>query len=235
MKLNRLLAGTLAFVLVAGLGTPAFAGEMPFDGEDNTVWVDCFVVAGQSGDCSLDTGPSEFNLAPVFATWNCETLSVPLDSNNGLESDCVVTVPNYIDPLPLKLIHITTDFAVVDDVLCFNDVEFPGPPPQGESGIRDSTSPNSPDGVIEEWRCEPNPDVENIFFTLTSNEVSNIEIHTVSKDVPPPPPVGGEFLPIDSTALVLAGLQTSAIWMLPVLAGIAGSAFGILYIKYRRN
>ena len=47
--------------------------------------------------------------------------------------------------------------------------------------------------------------------------------------------VGGELLSIDSTALVLAGLQTSAIWMLPVLAGIAGSAFGILYIKYRRN
>ena len=47
--------------------------------------------------------------------------------------------------------------------------------------------------------------------------------------------VGGEFLPIDSTALVLAGLQTSAIWMLPVLAGAAGSAFGILYIKSRRN
>jgi len=52
---------------------------------------------------------------------------------------------------------------------------------------------------------------------------------------PEPPVVGGEFLPIDSTALVLAGLQTSVFWMLPVLAGVAGSAFGILYIKYRRN
>jgi len=49
------------------------------------------------------------------------------------------------------------------------------------------------------------------------------------------PIVGGELLPIDSTALVLAGLQTSAIWMLPVLAGVAGSAFGVLYIKSRRN
>ncbi len=47
--------------------------------------------------------------------------------------------------------------------------------------------------------------------------------------------VGGEFSPIDSTALLLAGLQTSAIWMLPVLAGVAGSAFGVLYIKSRRN
>ena len=47
--------------------------------------------------------------------------------------------------------------------------------------------------------------------------------------------VGGELLPIDSTVLLLAGLQTSAIWMLPVLAGVAGSAFGVLYIKSRRN
>ena len=49
------------------------------------------------------------------------------------------------------------------------------------------------------------------------------------------PIVGGELLPIDSTALMLAGIQSSAIWMLPVLAGVAGSAFGVLYIKSRRN
>ena len=46
-------------------------------------------------------------------------------------------------------------------------------------------------------------------------------------------PVGGEFLPIDSTALLLAGLQTSAIWMLPVLAGAVG--IGAFYIKTRMN
>jgi len=54
-------------------------------------------------------------------------------------------------------------------------------------------------------------------------------------DFLPCPVVGGELLSIDSTALMLAGLQSSAIWMLPVLAGVAGSAFGILYIKSRRN
>jgi len=47
------------------------------------------------------------------------------------------------------------------------------------------------------------------------------------------PTVGGELLPIDSTALLLAGLQTSAIWMLPVLAGAAG--VGAYYIKTRMN
>jgi len=45
--------------------------------------------------------------------------------------------------------------------------------------------------------------------------------------------VGGEFLPIDSTALMLAGLQSSAIWMLPVLAGLAGAGFYL--VKFRAN
>ena len=45
--------------------------------------------------------------------------------------------------------------------------------------------------------------------------------------------VGGEFLPIDTTALMLAGLQSSAIWMLPILAGAAG--VGTFYIKTRMN
>ncbi len=45
--------------------------------------------------------------------------------------------------------------------------------------------------------------------------------------------VGGEFLPIDTTALMLAGLQSSAIWMLPVLAGIAGTGFYL--VKFRMN
>ncbi len=64
--------------------------------------------------------------------------------------------------------------------------------------------------------CQDNPDHSNCIDAI-------------------PPVVGGELIPIDTTALMLAGLQTSAIWMLPVLAGVAGSAFGVLYIKSRRN
>jgi len=45
--------------------------------------------------------------------------------------------------------------------------------------------------------------------------------------------VGGELLPIDSTALMLAGLQSSAIWMIPTLAGVAGAGFYL--IKFRTN
>jgi len=45
--------------------------------------------------------------------------------------------------------------------------------------------------------------------------------------------VGGEFLPIDSTALMLAGLQTSAIWILPAVAGLAGT--GYYLIRFRNK
>jgi len=45
--------------------------------------------------------------------------------------------------------------------------------------------------------------------------------------------VGGEFLPIDSTALMLAELQTNAIWMLPVLAGAVGTGFAAFKLRKR--
>jgi len=45
--------------------------------------------------------------------------------------------------------------------------------------------------------------------------------------------VGGELLPIDNTALLLAGLQSSAIWMLPVLVVVTG--LGAFYIKTRMS
>jgi len=45
--------------------------------------------------------------------------------------------------------------------------------------------------------------------------------------------VGGELLPIDTTALMLAGLQSSAIWMIPTLAGLAAAGFYL--IKFRTN
>ncbi len=75
-----------------------------------------------------------------------------------------------------------------------------------------------------------------VIFDIDTLEGDQKLPQTIMVTTPEPEPVvGGEFLPIDSTALVLAGLQTSAIWMLPVLAGVAGSAFGVLYIKSRRN
>ena len=46
--------------------------------------------------------------------------------------------------------------------------------------------------------------------------------------------VGGDYIPIDSTALLLAGLQTSSAWIMSALV-IAGIAFGTLYFNARRD
>ena len=47
--------------------------------------------------------------------------------------------------------------------------------------------------------------------------------------------VGGELLPIDSTALLLAGAQTNAVWIMSALVVIGSVAFGALYITSKKN
>jgi len=43
--------------------------------------------------------------------------------------------------------------------------------------------------------------------------------------------IGGSILEIDTTSLLLAGIQSSAIWMLPVLAGAAGAGFAAFKLR----
>ena len=43
-------------------------------------------------------------------------------------------------------------------------------------------------------------------------------------------PVGGMGIPIDSTALLLAGVQGSALWMIPAIV-IAGAGIGIFSFR----
>ena len=47
--------------------------------------------------------------------------------------------------------------------------------------------------------------------------------------------VGGELLSIDTTALILAGAQTNAVWIMSALAVIGSVAFGALYITSKKN
>ena len=47
--------------------------------------------------------------------------------------------------------------------------------------------------------------------------------------------VGGEILSIDTTSLILAGVQTNAVWLMSALAVIGSVAFGALYITSKKN
>lgn len=48
-------------------------------------------------------------------------------------------------------------------------------------------------------------------------------------------PVGGTILPIDTTALLIAGASVNAIWLLPVLAGLAVGVFTLLRFQVVRK
>ena len=45
------------------------------------------------------------------------------------------------------------------------------------------------------------------------------------------PQVAGQLLPLDSTALFLAGIQSMTVWMIPTVLGLAGA--GVYLVKYR--
>jgi hypothetical protein len=47
--------------------------------------------------------------------------------------------------------------------------------------------------------------------------------------------VGGELLPINTSALLLAGAQTNAVWIMSILVVIGSVAFGALYITTKKN
>jgi hypothetical protein len=47
--------------------------------------------------------------------------------------------------------------------------------------------------------------------------------------------VGGNYIPIDSAALLLAGIQTSAAWIVPTIAGLAGTGFYLIKFRTRED
>ena len=51
--------------------------------------------------------------------------------------------------------------------------------------------------------------------------------------VPPAPPVAGELLPLDNSALMIAGLSSMSLWMIPTVLGLAGA--GVYLVKFRKQ
>ena len=113
-----------------------------------------------------------------------------------------------------------------------------GPPPDADGdGIADSID-----------KCEPTPPNPQ---TLDQDGCSDDDFDQVEDSVDqcldtapqtpvdefgcalPDNPVAGDLLSLDSSALVIGGLASSAVWMIPAVAGIAGA--GIYLVKTRAN
>ncbi len=64
---------------------------------------------------------------------------------------------------------------------------------------------------------------------------ANFNPHDPSLVCGTPVVVGGLSMGIDTTALILAGAQTNAVWLMSALAVIGSVAFGALYITSKKN
>jgi len=274
MKFQKLLAGALALVLVAGLGTPVFAvmdeyantdevpPASPLDTRQETVFSPQSVNLLTNGD--FETG--DFSGWTPFLTTNGVT-----DPNVALfdtDGDTVATqsAQFMVGQVIFEGFSFTnfrgggilqTITTVAGTITISADIasDLTQRPPKDTSG-------NEEGGQFKLFFDSVEVDSHNFGFILNGDierSTLNAQIngvpagsHEVKIEITRPALaplelkqyidnivvegdrlVGGEFLPIDSTALVLAGLQTSAIWMLPVLAVAVG--VGAYYIKTRMN
>ena len=243
------MAGTLAIVLVAGLGTPAFANpvEQIINGDFETgTFAGWTITSGGAGSVVINDGTVFFpavggTISPISGSFDAVTTQF-FPSINMLSEPFVV-------PSGVQSANVNWNDRI------FNAAMFSDPNQEIRVEIRDSTGTTILASIFDtnpgDPSVQPGPNARSFDITtvLQSLEGQSVRLcftqednlgnfHLILDDVSltiDTMLVGGELLPIDSTALMLAGLQSSAIWMLPVLAGVAGSAFGVLYIKSRRN
>jgi len=145
---------------------------------------------------------------------------------------CEVNLPNFIDDFERKLIFIDIIFAPGGPNTLPSDAPDPVvtafDTPNPSECVLTAAELDSPTLFIYDFECIENPDWETIYFSFFDN-VQVIQIWTTSFN---DPEVGGTFIPIDQSALLLAGVQSISMWMIPVV--IAGIGIGIFVIK-RRN
>ena len=234
---QRLLAGTLALVLVAGMTSPAFAAvELVTNGDFQDPDIDTpgFVIfpgpAGIPGwmtDFGLPFGIEiQDNIAGAPIGVPGVDQFVELDSNDNSNMKQAITTENG------KMYTLSFDYS-------------PRPNQSAETnGIEVSWDGNLLDtiavagGGTTDWN-EYSYEVSATgastvieFLAIGTSDslggyIDNVSVIEIEK------PVAGELLSLDSSALVVAGLTSSAIWMIPTLAGIAGA--GVYLVKLRAN
>jgi len=220
----------LSLVLVAGLGGQALAQSTP--NVQRTLDFSSGVYGNQAncGNCVYtEDGFSLSTPDAVGHHFDSILADGALDFHQGGANSVDQVVLSQFGGQPFDLVSFD---LVTSVVFCSPSLPFPALTLQSNAGDI-LVVPAGTLGTVQVNMLN----VVDVTFNLDPNagSIDTCIDNLIFDDEPTVVVVGGEFLPIDSTALVLAGLQTSAIWMLPVLAGVAGSAFAVLYIKSRRN
>ncbi len=206
---QKLLAGVLALVLVAGMTSPAFASPM---GDEISIHVECDLLNGNGMVMDyfvVGPGPELITFCPQVGE-----ISVDVGVDQGTAFIWYTFPGLFNSDEPLRI--------TVGDI---DWVDAAG---------------NKIPGSIEDVKCDVDSSelqINNLDFS--SNQV---EIEFVADDfgsaivhceLVVSHPVAGELLPLDSTALMIAGLSSMSVWMIPTVLGLAG--VGVYLVKFRKH
>ncbi len=264
---QRLLAVTLAFVLVAGIATPAFAQENPkgtpptFGDGISTNVAPSHVEVGDAGSLpataqipggagpltsiggSLSQSDQEDMYEVCITDHNAFSAHVDgaqttfdtqlfLFAQNGLgvysnDDDGAIFVPSLLpsgDP----------NSPTADGIhyLAISEFDNDAINAGGEIFVDTFTLVNGPDLAAGGGSAVTGWDGSTIVgdFGVYVIDLTGVDSTGVACT-----PVGGESFSIDTTALLLAGAQTNAVWIMSALAVIGSVAFGALYITSKKN
>jgi len=180
--------------------------------------------------------------APSNWTFNANGGSGSVDTTNAPAKIMITGNDNTVG-------GIRTDFTIT--MLCAGSAEFDwtfdGEPVSASTGPAFDPSGFLKNNVQTQLTNNAGPEVQsgtNVivpvvagdtfgWYIFSTDGIFGPGIFTMIENFEGPSCIGGNIMPIDTTALFLAGIQSSSIWMLPVLTGAAG--VGAFYIKTRMN
>ena len=226
---NRLLAGAFALVLISGLGmSQAFANPLsgaPGAPSPSVATPQGSVVINFDGLTQGSVGTVFPHGGVTFSTTGIDMLVIPTS---------ISTPPNGFGAHAVVIGDFNGDIIVdLPSNTCANDFEvfMFDPPFQAQAfGISGNLLTTIVGSSFAQTLSFAGFPVHSVVMTGTFYGIDDITFSPETCVV-----VGGELLPIDSTALLLAGAQTNAVWIISALAVIGSVAFGALYITTRRN
>jgi len=171
--------------------------------------------------------------------------------NNGF----AFFIPNLVDPLKFKDMHIQLTFCEKSDSqggnLALPDNGGSQPIIQNVVGIDNwddqqgtgdengcgfvnsgSTLPDTQGAIyfFEDWFCEPNPDFETFDIVFNTDDWILVQV-VVDTWTWGHFAVGGIFEGVNTGALLVAGAQANALWLIPLITAIG---IGIVIVNRKR-
>ena len=197
---QKLLAGALALVLVAGTTSPAFAGLDP------NAWI--------GGDGDWEDALNWSDGLPIGSN------NILIDNGNGANS----------------IVHLNEDFLLIGDLhvddgdtlIIEKDVTLTHDLTINFSIINEGTI------IIYGTLAHLDSILDNnslIVVKCGGELIIESDLIDDGQIINEVCPVAGELLPLDSSALMIAGLTSSVVWMVPTILVLAGA--GVYLVKFR--